>query len=145
MLLRLYGRLLIAIALLIASVMLHIGLCEWVITPRLLGSNETVLWWIRDEPVPATPIPSNPRAKVVNPVYGRFLKARFAATGPEGWVYGVVAPIIFVAVATALFMPARRLLRLSRGRCPSCGYDLRFDASRGCSECGWRGMTWPSI
>lgn len=35
------------------------------------------------------------------------------------------------------FLGAIQLRRLHRGSCPHCGYDLRFDLSRGCSECGW--------
>jgi hypothetical protein len=29
-------------------------------------------------------------------------------------------------------------LRLRRGQCMQCGYDLRFDLLHGCPECGWR-------
>jgi len=32
---------------------------------------------------------------------------------------------------------ARRLIRIKRGRCPKCGYDLRGALEQGCSECGW--------
>jgi hypothetical protein len=32
---------------------------------------------------------------------------------------------------------ARRLIRIKRGRCPKCGYDLRGELDAGCSECGW--------
>jgi hypothetical protein len=31
----------------------------------------------------------------------------------------------------------RRLIRIKRGRCPKCGYDLRHALSGGCPECGW--------
>ena len=31
----------------------------------------------------------------------------------------------------------RRVLRMQRGGCPSCGYDLRYDFSAGCAECGF--------
>jgi len=31
----------------------------------------------------------------------------------------------------------RRLLRMSGGRCPQCGYDLRGRLESGCPECGW--------
>lgn len=36
-----------------------------------------------------------------------------------------------------LFAPARRHLRLRRGRCPRCAYDLRGNLASGCPECGW--------
>jgi hypothetical protein len=32
----------------------------------------------------------------------------------------------------------RESLRLRRGQCMRCGYDLRFDLAAGCPECGWR-------
>jgi hypothetical protein len=32
----------------------------------------------------------------------------------------------------------RESLRLRRGCCMRCGYDLRFDLASGCPECGWR-------
>jgi len=40
-----------------------------------------------------------------------------------------------------LFRPMRalkELLRLRRGHCLVCDYDLRYDFVRGCPECGWR-------
>ncbi len=37
------------------------------------------------------------------------------------------------------FTSAKRLVRVKRGRCPRCGYDLRGapGLAAGCSECGW--------
>jgi len=35
----------------------------------------------------------------------------------------------------------RRAFRVKRGRCPSCGYDLRGELEAGCPECGWRRET----
>jgi len=45
------------------------------------------------------------------------------------------------------FTSAKRLIRMKRGRCPCCGYNLRGDpgGKSGCPECGWgRGHTEPS-
>lgn len=33
---------------------------------------------------------------------------------------------------------ARYFRRLCKGKCPICAYDLRFDNTLGCPECGWR-------
>ncbi len=29
-------------------------------------------------------------------------------------------------------------VRRRRGCCPCCGYDIKGQADKGCSECGWR-------
>jgi hypothetical protein len=55
----------------------------------------------------------------------------------------VFAPAWWVALAL-LVLSARLLRRIPgfvrkrRGRCPTCGYDLRGKLEDGCSECGWR-------
>jgi hypothetical protein len=49
--------------------------------------------------------------------------------------YGV---ILWLLYCTPLVL--RRHIRLKRGRCPKCGYDLRGaipGAAGGCPECGW--------
>jgi hypothetical protein len=54
---------------------------------------------------------------------------------------GLLANTAFwaVAIVAAGFVPAqiRSLIRRYRGRCPACGYDLRDELAKGCSECGW--------
>ncbi len=74
-------------------------------------------------------------------------EARQGPTPPrERWrEYDVVAGLANFAaclgvfglplVGPALFVSLRRR---RRGRCPACGYDLRSDLTRGCTECGWR-------
>jgi len=39
------------------------------------------------------------------------------------------------------FTSAKRFIRIKRGRCPRCGYDLRGNLEAGCSECGWNRET----
>ncbi len=39
--------------------------------------------------------------------------------------------------AAAMTPSLRRSLRLHRGHCPRCNYDLRGDLPSGCPECGW--------
>jgi len=36
------------------------------------------------------------------------------------------------------FTSAKRFIRVRRGRCPRCGYDLRGNLGAGCPECGWQ-------
>jgi hypothetical protein len=54
---------------------------------------------------------------------------------------GFLIDSIFYALILWLLIPGpfvlRRLIRIKRGRCPKCGYDLRGDLKRGCPECGW--------
>ena len=57
---------------------------------------------------------------------------------------GFIVNTLFYAIILWLLIPGPfvlcRLIRLKRGRCPKCGYDLRGQlpgAGRGCPECGW--------
>lgn len=53
---------------------------------------------------------------------------------------GVAVNSCFYALpvlALLLVTPLRRSLRLRRGHCPRCNYDLRSDFPSGCPECGW--------
>jgi|GEM_PF-6041616 len=48
-------------------------------------------------------------------------------------VYGLM--IAFIGSAMRAYRHSRRM---HHGNCPYCNYDLSFDHSHGCSECGWR-------
>jgi hypothetical protein len=54
---------------------------------------------------------------------------------------GFAANIIFYAAILWLCLCGplvlRRHIRVKRGSCPKCGYDLRAAPGRGCPECGW--------
>ena len=53
---------------------------------------------------------------------------------------GFAVNTLFYAIILWLLIPGpfvlRRLIRIRRGRCPKCGYDLRGDHDGGCPECG---------
>jgi hypothetical protein len=51
---------------------------------------------------------------------------------------------IYAATWFLLLVAPRTLRRRSRvrhGRCPSCAYDLKGQATEGCPECGWKRLT----
>ena len=56
---------------------------------------------------------------------------------------GFAINTLFYAIILWLLVPGpfvlRRLIRIKRGRCPKCGYDLRgqLPGATGCPECGW--------
>lgn len=52
----------------------------------------------------------------------------------------VLNTIFYGAIWFALFFgfsTTCRAIRRQRGRCPMCGYHLRGEFEKGCSECGW--------
>ena len=57
-------------------------------------------------------------------------------------VWGFAGDVAFFTLLSLLILilprSMRRWWRGLRGRCHSCGYDLRNDFSAGCPECGWR-------
>ncbi len=53
----------------------------------------------------------------------------------DSMAYGLVLWLGFV-VLTRPARLLREVVRMRRGACPRCGYDLRFDFARGCPECG---------
>jgi hypothetical protein len=60
------------------------------------------------------------------------------------WRGFAINTLFFAAILSLLYCTrfvARRLIRVKRGRCPKCGYDLRGAVSGGCPECGWNRAT----
>jgi len=55
--------------------------------------------------------------------------------------FGFAVNTLLYAILIWLLTPGplglRWLIRLKRGRCPKCGYDLRGQLEAGCPECGW--------
>lgn len=51
-------------------------------------------------------------------------------------VTGAIMFLILYGVLVYPLRPVRRVLRMQRGCCPACGYDLHFNFASGCSECG---------
>jgi len=57
------------------------------------------------------------------------------------WPGFAINTVFYAAILFALcfgFVQGRRIIRLRRGRCPKCAYDLRGSESGKCPECGWR-------
>jgi len=54
---------------------------------------------------------------------------------------GFLINTLFYTIVLWLLIPGpfalRRLIRIKRGRCRKCGYDLRGTPGSGCPECGW--------
>jgi len=62
---------------------------------------------------------------------------------------GFIVNTLFYAIILWLLIPGpfvlRRVIRVKRGRCPQCGYDLRGQLpGAGCPECGWMRASGPT-
>ncbi len=55
-----------------------------------------------------------------------------------GFAINTLVYAVGAILVAGLWWLARRALRKFRGRCLSCGYDLRRDYSTGCPECAWK-------
>jgi len=56
------------------------------------------------------------------------------------WTGFTVNTLFYAIILWLLYRTSsvlRRHIRLKRGRCPNCGYDLRGKHDAGCPECGW--------
>jgi len=55
---------------------------------------------------------------------------------------GLVFNTLFYAIAlfalSSLWRTYRSMRRFRKGRCPICAYDLQYNNTLGCPECGWR-------
>lgn len=90
-------------------------------------------------------------ASEVSPVIRRILDARTTPSLPvalfpwvpvwPGFFVNTLAFGVTAWLAVWIITRPRRIfvevMRMRRGRCVQCGYDLRFDFAGGCPECGW--------
>ncbi len=77
--------------------------------------------------VPLTPVSQGALVRGDYPLWWCPLVSGAAlALGPSLLIAAIAVPLV------------RQSLRVKRGLCPACAYDLRRDLSRGCPECGWR-------
>jgi len=133
------SRVILATGLLASSAVLHFGICDWVLRSSPWEPTAYRNLWVistKIAPVSAT----RPHATTIE---GRVLRVSNDTSPAEGWALGVAVPILFLSAAAALLVSVPRLRRLATGHCPRCNHDLRFEAANGCSECGWRGASWP--
>jgi hypothetical protein len=56
---------------------------------------------------------------------------------PGGLIFGTLFYSAVWLIPLVCIPALRRHLRLGRGHCPACNYDLRADFAAGCPECGW--------
>lgn len=129
------SRVVLAAGLILTALMLHVGLCVWILAPvPTTDPMGDFLWVITLERGTNTP--------AGDPVWlCRALMCPFDDSLAVAWVFGVASPVLLSFSAAALLIGVRPLRRKERGHCPYCNYDLKFDTARPCPECGWRSST----
>lgn len=56
----------------------------------------------------------------------------------RGLLYNTLFYALIFFILTSTKRAYRHARRLRKGKCPICAYDLKFDNTIGCPECGWR-------
>lgn len=86
--------------------------------------------------------PAPPPVNVFAPRAGSFPLNVVVHLPTRPLVEGVLINTLFYAALIGAPLHAHRIvrttLRLRRGRCVHCGYDLCHNYASGCSECGWK-------
>ena len=134
-------RILAFTGLLVVAWLLHTLLCEWryKVHKSSVRGSEILVVNAGTLAVPARTPPGTPtKTRTEQAVTGLF-----AQREPTSFaiVFGVITPLVLLAVDVYLVLGWRYQSRLQSGRCPKCGYDLKgnlADAAGKCPECGWR-------
>ncbi len=105
-------RILIAIALPLLALILHITMCEWELLNKGRFGNDLLAFW------------------------GRGLFVQRSSTHVSAVVLGILVPLTLLAVDGYLILGWRFQRAVAQGRCPHCGYDLSGTDHTQCPECG---------
>lgn len=84
----------------------------------------------------AGPLVAKPSVRLTSLTGGLPLRPIFANLALCALFYAACLFLLRVVMTWPLRV-AREVLRMRRGRCPRCGYDLRYNFAGGCSECGF--------
>ena len=120
-------RMLIIAGCIVIAVMLNTLLCEWGYN-SVTGNNRLIVGRKKDKP-------GGPQA--ANTFTGLVADDAIPSYA-EAVVFGACLPLGLCIAAGYVALGWRRGARLAAGRCIRCGYDMRYDWSKGCAECGWK-------
>jgi hypothetical protein len=107
----------------------------WQSAPDVPPVSESRIFVARGWPMPSLWGEVQPSYAAIDPLILRH--PAWIGLAVDSLSYGVGLFAIYHATF-GLRRFVRESLRLRRGCCMRCGYDLRFDLARGCPECGWR-------
>ncbi len=127
-------RVLMAVGLLVVAGTLHAMLCEWDYHHTSTTRMPCIVGY-KHEPAVA-----QSRGRSRHNWYTGLFAEPDVGKG-IAVVFGVITPLVLVALDAYLLLGWRHAARMARGLCPRCGYDLRGTGHRNagrCPECGWR-------
>jgi hypothetical protein len=119
-------RLLAILGCVAAAVVLHTGLCEWVVHPVADVPERHVLAYTFEGTV------GNLQSTMARGIFSGERVSR-----GDTIVFGIAVPLLLLTASLVLLTGWRRARRLDNGQCLRCGYDLHGHAAEGCPECGW--------
>jgi len=85
-------------------------------------------------------LPSTPNLFAQHDLYFSFSKLVSLPYSPlwRGLLYNTLFYALIFFAFTSTKRAFRHARRVRKGKCPICAYDLQYDNTLGCPECGWR-------
>jgi len=127
-------RVMVIVVLALLALMLHTGLCEWEWDHEgFVDGQSLLIGWTTPRDIQSR---NNMYPGLIRvTIYHGILNEEKVSVA-DAYVFGIALPALLLTCAAYLAMGWRRARRREHGQCVRCGYELNFDYTKRCSECG---------